>query len=143
MATSHPFPTLWNAKDDTSSLIKLLPSEEDLYFYIDAFQRRCQASSFPLVPQECTHGEVQTFLTDAQHNAALRPDHLALLFATLALGLQDGVYDRCGEKWVSGSVESESKKGDVYSKSPLPSERYEIQSILMIDQLLRQCRVCG
>ena len=42
---------------------------------------------------------------------------LALLFATLAQGLQDGVYDKYGEKWVAGGVETESKKGDVYSKS--------------------------
>ena len=116
MATSHPFPTLWTAKDDTSTLIKLLPPEEDLFFYVDAFQRRAQASSFPHVPDECTHAEVQHFLENLEHSAALHPDMLALLFTTLALGLQDGVYDRCGEKWVSGSVEGESKKGDVYRK---------------------------
>lgn len=40
---------------------------------------------------------------------------LALLFATLAQGLQDGVYDRNGGKWVAGSVEAETKKGDIYS----------------------------
>ena len=40
---------------------------------------------------------------------------LALLFATLAQGLQDGIYDRNAGKWVAGSVETETKKGDIYS----------------------------
>ena len=122
IATSHPFPTLWSAKDDTSTMVKLLPPDEDLFFYVDAFQSRARASSFPYVPEESTHAEVQKFLENVQHNAALHPDTLALLFTTLALGLQDGVYDRCGEKWVAGSVETEARKGDVYSK--LNPERF-------------------
>ena len=115
MTTSHPFPTLWSAKDDTSTIIKLLPPEEDLFYYVDSFQQRALALSFPHVPCECTHVEVQKFIENIDHNAALHPDVLALLFATLALGLQDGIYARCGERWISGSVEAESKKGDVYS----------------------------
>ena len=121
MVTSHPFPTLWAAKDDTSTILKLLPPEEDIFYYVDAFQRRAQAFSFPHVPSECTHQEVQNFLDNVDHNAALHPDMLALLFATLALGLQDGTYDRCGERWVYGGVEDEAKKGDVYSMSPYSS----------------------
>ena len=117
MATSHPFPTLWTAKDDTSTIIKLLPPQDDLFFYVDAFQRRAQTLSFPHVPDECTHSEVQRFMENIDYNAALHPDLLALLFATLALGLQDGIYDRCGEKWIPGAVEAESQKGDVYSKA--------------------------
>lgn len=117
LATSHPFPTLWSAKDDISTLIKLLPPEEDLYFYLDAFQRRVQSCSFPHVPNECTKNEVGRFLDKVEHNAALHPDMLALLFATLAQGLQYGVYDKYGGRWVAGAVETESKKSDVYSKS--------------------------
>ena len=116
MATSHPFPTLWTAKDDTSTIIRLLPPEEDLFSYVDAFQRRARALSFPYVPDDCTHQEIRQFLDNIEHNAALHPDMLALLFTTLALGLQDGVYDRCGERWVPGGMESEAKKGDVYSQ---------------------------
>jgi len=41
---------------------------------------------------------------------------LALVFCTLAQGLQNGVYDKYGERWVAGAVETESKKGDVWSK---------------------------
>lgn len=116
LATSHPFPTLWSAKDDISTLIGLLPPEADLYSYLDAFQRRVQACSFPHVPDECTTNEVRRFLENIDHNAALHPDMLALLFATLAQGLQYGVYDRYGERWLAGAVEAESKKSDVYSK---------------------------
>lgn len=121
LATTHPFPTLWSAKDDTSTLLKLLPPQQDLFFYLDVFQRRAQACSFPHVPDECTSNEVRRFLENVEHNAALHPDMLALLFATLAQGLQDGVYDKDGGKWIAGSVEAESKKGDVYSESCLLS----------------------
>jgi hypothetical protein len=41
---------------------------------------------------------------------------LALLFATMAQGLQHGLFDRCGGQWLIGSREVESKKGDVFSK---------------------------
>lgn len=120
MATSHPFPTLWSAKDDTSTLVKLLPSEADLFFYLDAFQRRAQSCSFPHLPEECTSNEVRRFLDNVEHNAALHPDMLALLFATLAQGLQNGVYDKYDGKWIPGTVEAELKKGDVYSKYQIP-----------------------
>ena len=68
-----------------------------------------------MLPEEVTEGEVRKFLQNLEHNAALYPDYLALLFATLALGLHDGVFDKLGEKWAAGSMEAESKKGDVYS----------------------------
>ncbi|KAL9097087.1 MAG: hypothetical protein Q9163_006382 [Psora crenata] len=114
MTTSHPFPTLWSAKDDTSTLLRLLPPEPDLFFYLEAFERRSQSFSFPHVPEQATVPEVQRFLANMERNAALYPDMLALLFAILALGLQDGAYDKSGEKWTAGHVEAESKKGDVY-----------------------------
>lgn len=113
---SHSFPPLGSAKHETTGLIKLLPSREDIQFYLHAFQRRSLSCSFPHVPEECTESEVQRFLDDVEHNAAARPNTLALLFATLAQGLQDGIYDRNGQKWVSGAVESELAKGDVYSR---------------------------
>lgn len=124
MATSHPFPTLWCAKDDTSTLMKLLPPQQDLFFYLDAFQRRAQSCSFPYLPAECTTNEVRRFLDNIEHNAAIHPEMLALLFATLAQGLQHGIYDKYGEKWVPGTVDAESKKGDVYSKRQLSNQFY-------------------
>lgn len=116
LTTSHPFPTLWSAKDETAGLVELLPSNEDIHFYLGSFRRRAQSCSFPHVPEECTEAEIQLFLENVEHNAAIHPNMLALLFATLAQGLQDGVYDRHGEKWVAGSVEAESQKGDVYRR---------------------------
>ena len=116
MAAPHPFPTLWSAKDGTLSLFQLLPNEQEIDSYLKAFQRRAQSSSFPHVPEECTKLEVQRFLENAEHNSAVHPDMLALLFTTLALGLQLGVYDKCGEDWKHGAVEAESKQGDVYSE---------------------------
>ncbi|KAG8533757.1 uncharacterized protein KY384_001498 [Bacidia gigantensis] len=111
---SYPFPTLWTAKDDTSSLIRLLPQEQDLFFYLETFQRRSLLFSFPHVPDQIAEPDIRKFLENLEHNAALYPDLLALLFATLALGLQDGVYDKCGQKWSAGAVENESKKGEVF-----------------------------
>lgn len=115
ISTTHPFPTLWSARDETAGLIELLPSNEDIHFYLESFQRRAQACSFPHIPEECTGSEIHRFLENVQHNAAVHPNMLALLFATLAQGLQDGVYDKNGEKWIAGSVQEESRKGDVYS----------------------------
>lgn len=107
---------MWSAQDDSSGLLKILPPEQDIFAYLDAFQRRAQSSSFPHVPEECTELEVRRFLSNLEHNAAVHLDMLALLFATLAQGLQNGVYDKCGERWVAVAMESESKKGDVWSK---------------------------
>ena len=118
MATSHPFPTLWSAKDETEGLVKLLPSNAEIHVYLASFQRRAQSCSFPHVPDECTEAGIQRFLSNVEHNAAVNPNMLALLFTTLAQGLQDGVYDRNGEKWIAGSVGVESQKGDVYSRQP-------------------------
>ena len=119
MATSHPFPTLWPAKDGTTVLTQLLPSKDEMFSYLDAFQHRSQTCSFPHVPEECTKKEVERFLANVEHNALVHPDMLALLFATLAQGLQNGVYDKCGGRWIAGALEEESKKGDVYSKVEL------------------------
>lgn len=128
LTTSHPFPTLWSAKDETAGLVELLPSGEDLHFYLGSFQRRVQSCSFPHVPEECTEAEIRGFLENVEHNAAVHPNMLALLFAALAQGLQDGVYDRNGEKWIAGSVEAESQKGDVYSRW-LHSCRYRTEKL--------------
>lgn len=118
LTTSHPFPTLWSAREGTSGLVDLLPSKEDIYFYLSSFRRRAQLSSFPHVPEQCSESEVQRFLDNVEQNATLHPNMLALLFATIAQGLQDGVFDRNGGKWIAGSVEAETKKGDVYRMGP-------------------------
>ena len=122
MPASHPFHSLGSAKHETSALIKLLPSRDDIHFYLRAFQRRSLSCSFPHIPEECSEPEVQRFLDDVEHNAAAHPNTLALLFATLAQGLQDGIYDRNGQAWIAGAVELELLKGDVYSRIIEPSK---------------------
>ena len=115
---SHPFPAWWSAKDETIGLVGLLPAKEDVLVYLRAFQRRALSCSFPLVPEECTEHEIQRFLENVEYNATVHPNMLALMFATLALGLQDGIYDSHGEKWIAGVVEAESRKGDVFREQP-------------------------
>ena len=127
MAASHPFPTLWSAKDGTSSLVQLLPSKEDIFLLIEGFQCRAQSCSFPHLPEECTRREIERFLENVETNAQVHPDMLALLFSTLALGVHNAAYDRYGGKWVAGAMEDETKKGDVYGK-PNDVARLEVRA---------------
>ncbi len=140
MTASHSCPPLGSTKDETSTLVKLLPGREEMTFYLNAFQRRSHGCSFPHVPDECTEPEVQRFLDDVEHNAAAHPNKLALLFATLAQGLQDGIYDWNGQKWLAGAVESELMKGDVYSTFMHNHEKCE--SLVYMLQLLQRCKHC-
>ena len=115
---SDPFPTFWRNTEGTSTLLNLLPKDQqDIFIYLGAFQRRAQACTFPHVPDECTELEVQRFLSNRKKNAEEHPDMLALLFATLAQGLQNGVYDKFGGTWHPGAMVSESRLGDAFSKS--------------------------
>ncbi|KAL9615344.1 MAG: hypothetical protein Q9167_000172 [Letrouitia subvulpina] len=112
---SNPFPTFWRSSEGITTLLNLLPKDqEDIFSYLSAFQRRAQACSFPHVPDECTELEVQRFLSNRKQNAEEHPDMLALLFATLAQGLQNGVYDKFGGDWHAGAVVSESRLGDAF-----------------------------
>ena len=114
MKTAFPFPTVWPASDQTSCLLGVLPSEEDIFAYLEAFQRRAQSCSFPHMPEECTQPEIRRFLENIEHHAVTNPDMFALVFATMAQGLQNGIYDRCGERWIAGAVDAESRRGDVF-----------------------------
>ena len=96
--TSYPFPVVTQFAT-TSQLLQLLPDQDDLFACLDLFQRRAQACSFPHMPEEVTKREVERFLADRERNANLFPDMLALIFATLATGLQMGQYDRNGGTW--------------------------------------------
>lgn len=96
--TSYPFPVVTQFAT-TSQLLQLLPDQDDLFACLDLFQHRAQACSFPHMPEEVTKREVERFLADRERNANLFPDMLALIFATLATGLQMGQYDRNGGTW--------------------------------------------
>ena len=116
MTKSIPFPTVWSLQDDGSTLLKLLPSKQEIFACLNAFHCRAQSLSFPHIPEECTEQEIRRFLANIEHNATVHLDMLALLFCTLALGLQTGVYDKYGERWVAGAVEKELLQGDMWSE---------------------------
>ena len=112
---SYPFPVI--AKYSTvAALLQLLPVREELFACLELFQRRAQSCSFPHTPDEVTKKEVERFLADAERNANNFPDMLALIFATLATGLQMGQYDRSGGQWVKGAVEGTRNRSDAFRK---------------------------
>ncbi|KAF2720916.1 hypothetical protein K431DRAFT_313004 [Polychaeton citri CBS 116435] len=113
--SSYPFATLWyQGADIIPQLLKTLPDKAELISSLDMFQHKAQSCSFPHVPDNTTKREVLRFLDDAEENAEKHPDMLALVFATLATGLQLGVYDRNGSLWVRGTTETAMQQADVY-----------------------------
>ena len=137
--TAFPFPTLWIANEETAGLLAVLPNEEEIFGYLDAFQRRAQSCSFPHMPEECTPAEVRRFIDNIEHNAAMNPDMLALLFATMAQGAQNGVYDKFGERWIAGAMDREAQRGDVFSMScwSLPVQLIDHFTVAAAMQALR------
>ncbi|KAL8850536.1 MAG: hypothetical protein Q9221_004493 [Calogaya cf. arnoldii] len=112
---TNPFPTFWRTAEGTSALITLLPKDQqETLFYINTFQRRAQSCSFPHLPDQCTEIEVQRFLSNVKENSEQHPDMLALIFATLAQGVQNGVYDKYGGAWHGGAVETECRMGNAF-----------------------------
>ena len=111
----HPFPTLWAAREGTSGLLALLPQSDELFVYLEAFRHRAQGCGFPRVPEECTKDRVDAFLSDVRGQTHAPPDRLALLFAALAQGVRQGIYDRCGSQWIASMVTSEATKGEAFS----------------------------
>lgn len=113
--SAYPFPILWPGGNKASDLARnLLSSHDHVYECLDSFQRRAQSCYFPHTPDEVTKKEVERFLIDAEGNADKFPDMLALIFATLATGMQMGVWDKHGGAWVSGAVEKTRITSDVY-----------------------------
>ena len=112
----YPFPVFsgWEGGGAAAALARMLAECDDLFDILDRFQRRAQACSFPHTPDEVTTKEVERFLADGESNAQKYPDMLALLFATLATGLQMGEYDRCNGQWIAGETAKTQKRADVY-----------------------------
>ena len=115
MATSHPFPTLWPARDGGSSLIQLLDDEDEIYTSLAAYENSAQASSFAPMPEKCSTKEVERFLSNVDHNALIHPDVLALLFAILAQGRRIALEG--GQQHIPEGGQPESKKSDVLSEN--------------------------
>jgi hypothetical protein len=112
---------MWEATPERCipQLIACLPKRDEMLAYLDAFQKQVQICAFPHIPSDITKTEIERFLEDDLKNAQTFPDMLALLFATLALGTQNCVFDKCGGRWVKEEMEKERRKGDVYSKPSL------------------------
>ncbi|KAL8957713.1 MAG: hypothetical protein Q9193_005089, partial [Seirophora villosa] len=112
---TNPFPTFWRAAESTATLINLLPKDhQEIFFYVRAFQRRGQSCSFPHLPDDFTEVEVQRFLGNVKENSEQHPEMLALLFATLAQGIQSGVYDKYGGAWHAGVMDSECRLANAF-----------------------------
>ncbi|KAF2124535.1 hypothetical protein P153DRAFT_326836 [Dothidotthia symphoricarpi CBS 119687] len=120
-----PFATLFSATPDQCipQLLKILPADEHLLEYLDAFERRITVCSFPQVSIEITKSEVERFLSDRRKNAAMCPDMLALLFAAMALGAQHSVWDRGGGQWNANIIDEETQKGNVYIAAAMQALR--------------------
>ncbi|KAI4279492.1 MAG: hypothetical protein LQ337_000193 [Flavoplaca oasis] len=112
---TNPFPTFWRTAEGTAALIHLLPKDQQkISFYINAFQRRAQSCVFPNLPDQWTEIEVQRFLSNVKENSDQHPDMLALVFATLAQGVQNGVYDKYGGAWHGGVMETECRMANAF-----------------------------
>ena len=114
--SAYPFPILWqSSNNNASALVSCFPQQdEEIFSILESFQRRGQSCSFPHTPDVVTRKEVERFLTDRDGNAETFPDMLALIFATMATGLQMGQYDRSGGKWDADAVEQTRRQSDVY-----------------------------
>ena len=121
--------------------MNLLPKEQqETFFYLKAFQRRGQSCSFPHLPDEFTEIEVQRFLNNVKENSEQHPEMLALLFATLAQGIQTGVYDKYGGAWHGGMMEQECRLGNAFGE---PSAFCQVFLGINMLQLLPRCNVSG
>lgn len=121
----YPFPVFssWCGEGASLALAQCLPPREDLLEILELFQRRGQCCSFPHAPDELTKREVERFMDDLEGNAQKYPDMLALIFATLATGLQMGQWDRSGGQWVAGAMATTMKQADVYRMIYLAIQR--------------------
>ncbi|MCJ1388529.1 hypothetical protein MMC18_001376 [Xylographa bjoerkii] len=146
MATTYPFPTLWRAISGTSGFADLLPGKDDLFMLLDAFKRGSQALFLPYVPEECTPQEVEQFLGNFEHNSTVHPDRVALLLATLAVGVIYEGHERNGRGSAMGSEQNYLQKGDLFVAASMQALRTAsfmsrptirvIETLLIVDAYL-------
>ncbi|KAI9734393.1 MAG: hypothetical protein M1834_002500 [Cirrosporium novae-zelandiae] len=122
-APLYPFPTFWNAQGGIAELLQCLPTEQEVLGYLQNYQTRARAYSFPHMPDDTTVEEIQRFLANLEENASRNPDMLALVFVTIALGVQEGAFDRAGKKWVEGAMSRDSWRGDIYIAASMQALR--------------------
>jgi hypothetical protein len=119
LESSYPFPVVVGYSSSTD-LLKILPEREELFECLDMFRQTAHSCSFPHLPDEVTKEEVTRFLDEDEEqrdrNAREYPDMLALIFATLATGLQMGQHQRNGGKWDRDQVDNTRRRGDAFSE---------------------------
>lgn len=136
---TYPFPVIPN-HSSSLALLKVLPEMDEILACLDMFQRRAQSCSFPHTPEEVTKKEVERFLDDAEHNAEKAPDMLALIFVTLATGLQMGQYDRNGGKWDQAASTATRARSDVFCKC---APGHSITHLMFSRKWPLVCSLCG
>lgn len=139
----YPFPVLagWAGESTTAALVQCLPQRDELFSILDAFQRRAQSSSFPHTPDEVTKKEIEKFLADVESNTQRHPDMLALIFVTLATGLQMGQYDRSGGQWVADEIASTKRQADVYSEYRADMSPSSFTNVFKWRQACKHCEM--
>ncbi|MCJ1436203.1 hypothetical protein MMC27_005581 [Xylographa pallens] len=146
MATTYPFPTLWRAIQGTSGFIDLLPAKHDLFMLLDAFKCGSQAFVLPFIPDECTPQGVEQFLGNFEHNSSVYPDRVALLLATLAVGVICEGHTRNSKRSAIVSKQNYQQKGDLFVAASMQALRTAsfmsrptirvIETLLIIDAYL-------
>ncbi|EMC99867.1 hypothetical protein BAUCODRAFT_353091 [Baudoinia panamericana UAMH 10762] len=121
----YPFPVVqhWTGEHAVDGLIRVLPKRNELFSILDSFRHRAPLSSFPHSPESVSKSEVERFLEDVEGNSVRSPDMLALIFVTLATGLQMGEHDRRGGKWVKGAMAETMKQADLYIAASMQALR--------------------
>ena len=114
-ARAYPFPILEesSASEMTSRLLK---DHELVYTYLAMFQHRAHSAYFPNMPNESSRSEFERFLVEAEANAVKFPDMLAVIFATMAVGLQVSLWNDSDGRWEADAVYKARMCGDVYGK---------------------------
>ena len=116
--STYPFATLFPATPEECipQLLDILPPRKELQEYLAAFEKRVYVCAFPHMPVELTKNEIDRFLADPERNARMCPEMLALVFASIALGAQHSVWDKCAGSWNAEVVDAEAQRGNVYGK---------------------------
>ncbi|XPS81632.1 hypothetical protein M3J09_013562 [Ascochyta lentis] len=140
--SSYPFATLFPASSEQCipQLLGILPARKELFEYLAVFEKRVYVCAFPHLPIELTKNEIERFLADAERNARMCPDMLALVFAAIALGAQHSVWDKSGEQWKADLVDAEAQRGNVYLAASMQALRISSfmnkPSLLAIEALI-------
>lgn len=104
--------------NSSGTLCKLLPPKETISKCFEML-RCCRAQScfFQNMLDEVMKKGIDHFLTDPRPNAEKTPDMLGLVFASLAIGSQVGVFHCSGSEWVTGLLQGSHKASECYRKS--------------------------